>query len=138
MRGGDMPVNIMIGLVALLFALLLYSLGGWGAFRHKEVRRRDLVHLWLGFFFDVIATWMMAIQIGGLDLRPGSPMLHTVLALVGMAGMLLIALFGTWAHFAGNKAVNGQVARLVLAPWVIWVFVFVWGMIDRGGARIRG
>lgn len=133
-----MPPNIVIGLVALLFALLLYSMAAWGAFRNNGVELRHVAHLWVGFFFDVIATWMMAIQIGGLDLRPGTPLLHTVLALAGMGGMFAAALVGTWAFVKRDAAVGRAVSRYVLAPWVVWVFVFVWGMIERGGARVRG
>ncbi|HEY3317945.1 MAG TPA: hypothetical protein VGK50_05945 [Coriobacteriia bacterium] len=131
-----MPLNIVVGLIALFFALLLYSMGVWGAFRKKAVQRRNLAHLWAGFAFDVVATSMMAIQIGGLDLRPGTPLLHTVLALLGMAGMLAAAILGTWAFVKRNDVVRARVATYVLAPWAVWVAVFVWGMIERGGARM--
>jgi uncharacterized repeat protein (TIGR03987 family) len=133
-----MPVNIMVGLVSLLVALVSYSIGVWGAFRAKRVERKHLVWLWMGFLFDVLATAMMALQIGGLDLRPGTPLLHTVLALLGMVGMLAAAALGTWALLGGKDEVRASVPRWALAPWAIWVFVFVWGMIDRGAARIGG
>lgn len=132
-----MPVNILIGLFALLVALVCYSHGAIGAFRRKTFRPRYLILLWVGFAFDVIATWMMAIQIGGLDLRPGSPMLHTVLALVGMVGMLLIAVLGTISH-SKHGELGAAVSRWALAPWAVWVFVFVWGMVSRGAARVVG
>ena len=133
-----MPVNIMIGLLALLVALVCYSIGVWGAFRKKAVARKHLVLLWVGFAFDVLATAMMAMQIGGLDLRPGGPLLHTVLALVAMFGMAAAAGVGTYAIANRQEALSASVTRWVLAPWVIWVGVFVWGMIGRGAARIGG
>lgn len=126
-----MPVNIMVGILALLVALACYSVGAWGAFRAKTVRTRDLVLLWVGFAFDVLATTMMAIQIGGI-----ANDLHTVLAFVGMIGMLVAAAVGTGAHAAGNDKVKLAVSRWTLAPWSIWVIVFVWGMIERGAARM--
>jgi uncharacterized repeat protein (TIGR03987 family) len=121
----------MVGILALLVALVLYSLGVWGAFRAKEVRVRDLVLIWVGFVFDVLATTMMALQIGGI-----AQDLHTVLAFIGMIGMLLGAVVGTWAHAAGNDSVKAAVARWIVAPWVVWVAVFVWGMVERGAARM--
>jgi hypothetical protein len=132
-----MPVNIMVGLVALLVALVCYSVGAWWAFRAKSFGTTQLTLVWVGFVFDVVATVMMGVQIGGLDLRPGTPLVHTVLALVAMAGMLGAAVAGTWALRSRSEAVSLSVSRLVLAPWAIWVFVFVWGMVERGAARMR-
>jgi hypothetical protein len=124
-----LPVNIIVGILSLLVALVLYSIGAWGAFRAKTVRVIHLGFLWAGFVFDVIATAMMAIQAGGLV-----PDLHTLLALVGM---LACALLGVWAHRAGKAQVGATLSRWVLAPWVVWVFVFVWGMASRGAARMH-
>lgn len=128
-----MPVNIMVGILALLVALVAYSIGVWGAFRARGVRVRDLVFLWVGFAFDVLATTMMALQIGGIGQD-----LHTVLAFIGMIGMLLAAAIGTWAYATANDAVRLNVSRWVVAPWAIWVALFVWGMIERGAARMAG
>ncbi len=95
--------------------------------------------LWVGFVFDVLATGMMAMQIGGLDLRPGAPLLHTVLALVGMFGMFAVALVASYAFASGKDGARGlALTRWALAPWVVWVAVFVWGMSTRGAARVGG
>lgn len=132
-----MPVNILIGLVALLVALVCYSIGVWGAFRAKSFGRKQLAFVWVGFMFDILATVMMGMQVGGLDLRPGAPLLHTVLALVALAGMLAAAVAGTWALRSDKDDVSLRASRLVLLPWALWVGVFVWGMIERGAARMR-
>jgi uncharacterized repeat protein (TIGR03987 family) len=131
-----MPINIVIGLVALLVALVMYSIGSWGAFRAKTVTRRHATYLWIGFAFDVLATAMMAIAAGGLDLSPLSDLLHTVVAFVGMFGMLAAAIFGTIALAKADKRLSASVATWVLAPWAVWVLVFVWGMVARGSARL--
>jgi uncharacterized repeat protein (TIGR03987 family) len=131
-----MPVNIVIGLVALLFALVMYSIGAWGAFRAKGITRRHTVFLWVGFAFDVLATAMMAIQAGGLDLSPLSDLLHTVLALLAMFGMLAAAIVGTSAVANKDDSLRSAVARWVLAPWTLWIVVFVWGMVSRGSQRL--
>ena len=131
-----MPINIIIGLVALLFALVLYTTGTWSAFRAKGFSARTLTMLWIGAFFDVLATVMMGLQVGGLDLRPGIPTVHTVLALLAMAGMIAGAAVGTWAMSAKRAEVAATVYRALLAPWALWVAVFVWGMVTRGAARM--
>ncbi len=127
-----MPLNIIVGLVALFVALIAYSIGTWGAFRAKSVTMRHIIYLWVGFVFDVVATAMMAISAGGLDLSPLPDLLHTVVAFVGMFGMLAAAIVGSRAIAAGDEKLSAAVAKWVLAPWAVWVFVFVWGMIARG------
>lgn len=134
-----MPVNIMVGILALLVALVCYSVAVWQAFRKQSYARPQVVLVWVGFVFDVLATVMMALSIGGLDLRPGAPLLHTVLALVAMFGMLTVAVIGTYALASGNDDLRGlSLTRWALAPWAIWVAVFVWGMATRGAARVGG
>jgi hypothetical protein len=131
-----MPLNIVIGLFSLLAALILYSLGAWGAFRAKTVTQRHVTLLWAGFCFDVLATAMMAISAGGLDISPLSDLLHTIVAFVAMFGMLAAAILGWRALATANDAARARIARWVLAPWALWVLVFVWGMVSRGSQRL--
>lgn len=136
MEGDLVPVNIIVGLVALLVALVLYSLAAWGAFRAKSLGRRHVTYIWIGFAFDVLATAMMAIAAGGLDLSPLADLLHTVIAFAAMFGMLAVAVVGSRALGAANEATLHALSRWVLAPWAVWVLVFVWGMISRGSQRL--
>ena len=136
-----MPLNIIIALAALLAAVVLYSIGAWGMFRAKTARLGHVATLWLGFVFDVLATGGMAWQVAGgggfgLDLTPGAPMVHTLLAFVGMFGMLAAAVVATVGYIRHDEGITYWVSRWVLAPWLVWVAVFVWGMIDRGSARM--
>ncbi|MDA3935441.1 MAG: hypothetical protein PF636_01060 [Actinomycetota bacterium] len=131
-----MPVNIVVGLVALIGALIMYSMGAWGAFRSKSVSRRQVTYLFIGFAFDVLATAMMAIEAGGLDLSPLSDLLHTIVAFVALFGMLGAAVLGNRAIATGNSKTSASVAKWMPAPWAIWVFVFVWGMLSRGSQRL--
>ena len=131
-----MPLNIIIGLVALLVAVVLYSLGCWGSYRSKTITRRHVIFLWIGFAFDVLATAMMALAAGGLDLEPLPDLLHTVLALVVMLGMLAAAVAGSRAVMADDEQARAAVAKWVLVPWVMWVLVFLWGMLARGSQRM--
>lgn len=133
-----MPRNIIVGLFALLVALVLYTVGTWRAYRARAFSTGSLVMLWVAVGFDVLATTMMGMQIGGLDLRPGAPMLHTVLALLAMAGMVIGAAVATWAFSAKRGDVASAVSRWLLVPWALWVAVFVWGMMTRGAARMGG
>ena len=131
-----MPVNIIVGLVALFAALIMYSMGTWGAFRSKAISRRHVTYLFIGLAFDVLATVMMAIEAGGLDLSPLSDLLHTVVAFVALFGMMGAALLGNRAIMTGNSKASATLARWMPAPWAVWVLVFVWGMLSRGSQRL--
>lgn len=133
-----MPVNIIVGLVSLLVALVLYTVATWGAFRRRGFGPRQVAMLWVGLVFDALATVMMGMQIGGLDLRPGTPLVHTVLALIAMAGMFAGAAVGTYAMVSGNDGIGRAMSRVLIAPWALWVVVFIWGMATRGAARMGG
>jgi len=133
-----MPINIVIGLVALLVALVMYSMGSFGAFRAKDVTRRHVTYLWIGFVFDTLATAMMAIAAGGLDLTPLADLLHTVVAFVAMFGMLAAAIVGSMALSRPDAKLRTALAKWILAPWALWAIVFVWGMVSRGSARMGG
>ncbi len=131
-----MPVNIIIGLFALLVALVLYSMGVFGCIRAKAITQRHVTLLWIGFAFDTLATTMMAIEAGGLDLSPLSDLLHTVVAFAAMFAMLATIIIGMRALKSSDEGAKSAIARWILAPWVLWVFIFVWGMISRMPARM--
>jgi hypothetical protein len=125
-----MPISVLIGVVSLLFAVVFYSMGVWGAFRRRGFSRLDVVALWVGAVFDIIATASMASTIGGLDLSQKG-WLHTTLALAVMVGMMATAAVGTFAFVKHDEKVAAITARLAVAPWVAWIAVFVWGMATR-------
>jgi hypothetical protein len=126
-----MPINIIVGLFALLIALALYSVATWAAFAAKRVKRWTATVLWIGVAFDVLATALMSIPIGGLGRD-----LHTVVALLAWAGMTAGAALASWALVKGDERFSATVARWTVAPWLLWVVVFVYGMVERGAARI--
>jgi hypothetical protein len=125
-----MPANVMIGLLSLLLAVILYTVGTWWAFRAQTFGRGQLVTLWLGAAFDVLATASMGMSIGGLDLSP-TGWLHTTLALLVMAGMIGSTAVATYALLADKKNLMQTMSRFIVAPWVLWVAVFVWGLMTK-------
>jgi hypothetical protein len=126
-----MPVNVMVGLFSLLTALILYSVGTWTAFRRKGFGAVQVVTLWLGFAFDVIATVSMAWRIGGLDFATPAGALHTSLALLVMAGMAASAVVGTLAWSRNDAKLGATMARFIPAPWALWLVMFLWGLSTK-------
>jgi hypothetical protein len=126
-----MPVNVIVGLVSLLLAFTLYSVGTWTAFRRKGFGPLQVVTLWMGFTLDVIATISMAWRIGGLDFSTPAGSLHTILALVVMAGMAISAAVGTYAWSKQDAQLGAKMARLIPAPWALWLVMFIWGLSSK-------
>jgi hypothetical protein len=123
-----MPINVIVGLLSLLLALVLYSVGTWTAFRRKGFGPVQVVTLWLGFALDVTATVSMAWRIGGLDFSTAAGSLHTTLALVVMAGMAISAAVGTYAWSKQDAQLGAKMARIIPLPWALWLLMFLWGL----------
>ena len=111
--------------------MILYTIGTWAAFRAKGFTSRTLTLLWTGVVFDVLATFLMGLSIGGLDLRPGLPLIHTVLALAAMLGMMVGTAVAAWAVSAKRADLAATMSRVLLAPWLLWAGVFVFGMVAQ-------
>ena len=123
-----MPVNVIVGLLSLLLAFILYTVGTWTAFRRKGFGVLQVATLWLGFALDVTATVSMAWRIGGLDFATPAGALHTTLALLVMAGMAISAAVGTYAWSKQDGQLGAKMARLIPLPWALWLLMFLWGL----------
>jgi hypothetical protein len=125
-----MPLNIIVGNIALIVALVLYSFGVWGAFKAKAFSTKHLVMIWLGVVFDIVATLMMVISAGGI-LQWDTPAnkLHTALALAAYFGMVGVASGAPPLKL--NDRCRTLFTRIAIAPWALWVGVYVWGMVTR-------
>lgn len=126
-----MPLNVIIGLVALLVALVAYSIGAWGAFRAKGAKPSHLIALWVGVVFDIAATASMSYSLGW-KLENS---LHTYLALAAFFAMLIVASLTVGALKKNDGKLLAGLAKWAIAPWALWVGVFVWGMIERSPKR---
>lgn len=127
---GVVPVNIIVGNIALIVALVLYSIGVWGAFRAKAFSGKHLTMIWLGVAFDVIATLMMAISAGGsLQWDTAANKLHTALALAAFFGMVGVA--SAVSPLKVSEKARKALTRIAIAPWALWLGVYVWGMATR-------
>ncbi len=126
-----MPVNVIVGLLSLLVAFILYTVGTWTAFRRKGFGPLQVVTLWLGFVLDVTATVSMAWRIGGLDFATPAGTLHTTLALVVMAGMAISAAVGTYAWAKDDAQLGAKMALWIPAPWALWLVMFLWGLSSK-------
>ena len=124
-----MKPETIVGIVSMLVAMVLYSMGAWGAFKAKTLRKKDVLFLIGGVIFDTLGTGAMWVAAGGRFLTD----LHTMVALVAYFLMLLLTVVGLWAVGWAKDKLAGTLAKFVLAPWALWALVFVWGFLQRPG-----
>lgn len=122
-----MKPEVIVGILGAVVAMVLYSIGAWGAFRAKAMRRRDVYFLIGGVIFDMIATGGMWVAAGGKFLAD----LHTFVALTAYFLMLLTAIVGLFAIGWKRESLAAGLSKWVLAPWALWAAVFVWGFLQR-------
>jgi hypothetical protein len=128
------PINIIVGNIALIIALVLYSVAIWGAFRAKAFSGKHLAMMWLGIIFDLLATFMMVISAGGsLQWDTPANKLHTALALAAFFGMVGVA--SGVSPLKANERCRALFTKIAIAPWVLWLGVYVWGMVTRMPTR---
>jgi uncharacterized repeat protein (TIGR03987 family) len=125
-----MPVVVMIGVLAIVLALVLYSVGVWSGFRKRGVGRLQVTLLWLGVACDVGGTSAMASSLGYYRLDA-----HGILGTAAMIAMAAVAAVATYALVKADERLGGLVARWATAPWVFWVAMFLWGMASRAPKR---
>jgi hypothetical protein len=118
------PVTL-IGIVAMVVAMVLYSIGAWGAFRAKKMSNRNVMFIFGGVVFDILGTVMMYMAAGNRFLWGAA---HTWAAFLAFFGMLGAGIVGAWALSARKDDLLVKLSRWTLAPWALWAFSFLWGM----------
>lgn len=129
-----MKPEVMVGVLAVIVAMVLYSIGVWGAFRSKRFSQRNVMFILAGVVFDVIATGGMFVAAGNrFQFDTTFNIVHTTVALLGFFGMLAVGIAGTWGVQAKKDELLAKLSRWALAPWALWAVSFVLGL-----ARPRG
>jgi uncharacterized repeat protein (TIGR03987 family) len=120
------PVSVLLpyAVVAMILALVLYSIGVWGAKLAGRLKAWMLAFFWCGFVCDTAGTTLMW-RIAG---RPEFD-LH---ALTGELAITLMALHATWATAAlllNRERVLRGFHRFSLTVWALWLVPFFSGAI---------
>jgi len=122
----------MVGVLGMVVAMTLYSIGVWGAYRGKKFSQRNVMFILGGVIFDVIGTGGMFVTAGNQFLFDTTMnIVHTSAAFVAFFGMLAVGIVGTWAVQKKKDEMLVTLAKWALAPWVLWAIIFVWGMLQK-------
>ena len=117
----------MVGILGMIVAMVLYSIGVWGAYRGKRFSQRNVMFVLGGVFFDVIGTGAMFVAAGYRFVND----VHTWVALAAFFAMLAVGLICTWAVQKNRDELLAKMSKWALAPWALWAFVFVWGFYQN-------
>ena len=119
-----METIIKLGVVAVLFALVFYSIGILTEQRNKVINKTVLIFLSLGLFFDIAATGSMIIG--------SSNSMFTFHGVIGYAGLIAMTIETILAYRFNSK--NGAETKVGHAlhqysryAYDLWVIVFITG-----------
>jgi uncharacterized repeat protein (TIGR03987 family) len=110
--------------MAMILALILYSIGVWGAKLAGRLKAWQLAFFWCGFVCDTVGTTLMWRIAGKSEFN-----LH---ALTGELAIALMALHATWATAAlvlNRERVLRGFHRFSLTVWTLWLVPFFSGAI---------
>lgn len=120
------PVSVLLPCagLAMILALILYSIGVWGAKLAGRLKAWQLAFFWCGFVCDTVGTTLMWRIAGKPEFN-----LH---AATGELAIALMALHATWATAAlvlNRERVLHGFHRFSLTVWALWLVPFFSGAI---------
>jgi uncharacterized repeat protein (TIGR03987 family) len=119
------PITIAASTI-VTFALISYSVGISGEYRHKILSRKVLLFLAIGLILDISGTVLMIIG--------STRNAFTVHGLIGYSGLLAMfidnAIFwGLWKTKGINSSVPRKVHMYSLFAYFWWVIVYISGAV---------
>ncbi|ARJ39621.1 TIGR03987 family protein [Sporosarcina sp. P16a] len=118
---------LIVASMAMVVALILYSIGVFGEKVSGTIRFKHLLFFVGGLVFDTIGTTLMnriASQGGGSSIG-----LHQI---TGGAALVLMAfhlVWAVWVYNKGNEKAKHQFHKFSLGVWSLWVVSFVLGIL---------
>jgi len=123
-----MPTRLVVAIMAMVSALVFYTLGVWGARLARRVRPWHLACFWTGLACDTGGTVEMARLAGGFH--------WTVHALTGQFAICLMLVHAVWATAALARKRERVVAgfhRFSITVWTLWLVPFFGGLLLAAG-----
>lgn len=122
-----MSSQLILASIAMVIALISYSLGVFGEKRTGTIQKKHLVYFVIGLIFDTTGTNLMSrIAENNQGTQFGMHQITGGLALFLMAVHLLWAL---WVYFKGTEKAKHQFHKFSIGVWGLWVVSFVLGML---------
>jgi uncharacterized repeat protein (TIGR03987 family) len=119
-----MPPLLPYAIVAMVLALVLYSVGVWGEKLVGRLMIWQLYFFWSGFVFDATGTILMT--------KIANSPTFSAHGLTGFIALLLMATHASWATLAlmlKKERVIQEFHRFSLMVWFLWLIPFTSGAL---------
>jgi uncharacterized repeat protein (TIGR03987 family) len=119
-----MPPLLPYAIVAMVLALVLYSVGVWGEKIVGRLMIWQLYFFWSGFVFDATGTILMT--------KIANSPTFSAHGLTGFIALLLMATHASWATLAlmlKKERVIQEFHRFSLMVWFLWLIPFTSGAL---------
>jgi uncharacterized repeat protein (TIGR03987 family) len=119
-----MPTLLPYSIVAMVLALVLYSVGVWGEKLVGRLMLWQLYFFWSGFVSDATGTILMT--------KIANSPTFSAHGSTGAIALILMAIHATWATLAlmlKTESVIQKFHRFSLMVWFLWLIPFASGAL---------
>lgn len=124
-----MTSQLILAIVAIVFALIFYTIGVWSERFAGRLKKWHLVLFWIGLIFDTTGTTVMGNIAGRMDFN-----IHGITGAVAIILMLSHAIWATIVLIMKQEKFIRNFHKFSTFVWVIWLIPIFTGMI---GPQIR-
>jgi uncharacterized repeat protein (TIGR03987 family) len=115
---------LIIAIVAIVSALVFYTIGVWSERIAGRLKFGHLILFWIGFIFDTTGTTLMGNIAGKMD--------FDIHGITGALAIILMLSHAVWASVIlirnQEKEIQGF-HKFSLFVWLIWLIPFFTGMV---------
>jgi uncharacterized repeat protein (TIGR03987 family) len=122
------PTRLVVAIVAMVLALILYTVGVWAAHFARGVRPWHLSCFWTGLACDTGGTVEMARLAGAFHWS-----VHSLTGQLAIGLMLVHAAWATIVLVQKRERVVAGFHRFSLAVWTLWLVPFIGGLLLAAG-----
>ncbi len=115
---------LIMSIIAMVLALICYSIGVWGEKIAGKLTKFNLSFFWIGFIFDTTGTTMMSIMSESFKFD-----IHGITGAAAIVLMLFHAIWATIVLLKKNEKLMVKFHKFSLFVWTIWLISFLTGMI---------
>lgn len=123
-KEGGFIMLLSVSIVAMVLALLCYSIGVWGEKISGKLKVWNLSFFWIGFVFDTTGTAAMSKIAGGMGVS-----LHSATGLIAIILMAVHAVWATIVLIKKNEKMIENFHKFSIVVWILWLIPFLSGMM---------
>lgn len=118
-----MSNQLIFAIIAIVSALVFYTIGVWSERLTGRLKLPFLVLFWIGLVFDTTGTTLMSDIAGKFDFD-----LHGITGALAIVLMMGHALWATWVLVRKDEKAIQNFHKFSTIVWLIWLVPFVSGL----------